>query len=513
MPSSSFAQTWMWANRLPGSEGTQQQRISTDADGNVIVSGGSYIAKYNSSGLQLWKKDPSNGFDAQAMNLCTDAAGNILVTGTYTTTTTFGTTTLSNSGYEDVFVAKYDAGGNVLWARNAGGVNFDIAYTVATDAVGNVIVGGSFASPGITFGSTTLTGTGTNMFLVKYSGTGDVIWARIVNNDGSIGTYTRAAAIAIDNFGNIIVGGEFSGYSVNIGSNTLTNTSYPFGDLFVAKYDDGGTAIWAERMGSDYYDAIWDIAVDGDGNSYVVGNFTGDSMQVNTEKLYNIASSEMEGYVTSYDGVGELRWARLVGGVGTEEVLAAETDNTGNLYVAFNYDSPTMLFGTTTFTNGGATGTSEAVVGKYSSSGTELWAIQIGKLKNDVITGMALDGLDNVYISGTYSDSIGFGTTTLTTPGVGFVDIFIAKMGAVPTTSQLYYHAPTINIYPNPANGILIIDADRPITEIAIINTCGQQMLRKQGTEHLMEVDVNALSPGAYSLIINNDEVRRFVKE
>lgn len=512
VPCLSHAQSWLWANRIAGSEGTQPQRLATDATGNVIVSGGAYIAKYSTAGVLLWKKDAANGFMAQALNICTDAAGNILVTGTYTTTTSFDTTTLTNAGYEDIFVAKYDAAGNVLWARGAGGVNFDIAYTVGTDAAGNVIVGGGFASPTLTFGSTNLTGTGTNLFLVKYNAVGDVVWARVVNNDGSIGTYTRASAIAVDGLGNILLGGEFSGYSISIGGNTLTNTSYPFGDLFVAKYDAAGVPLWAERLGSDYYDAIWDIAIDASGNSYIGGNFKGDSMTASSEKIYNTTTDYPDGYVASYDAAGAFRWLKKVGGPGTEEVLATETDNAGNLFVALSYNSPSLLFGSATLYNGGMAGTSEGVIGKYGTDGTEAWVTQVGRLKNDVITGLALDDMDNVYVSGTYSDSIGFGATTLTTPGVGFVDIFLSKLSVVPV-KVLPTYAAKITIYPNPTSGALIISADVTISDIVIINTCGQAVIRQQGQANEMHLNISSLSPGAYSLIINNGEVRRFVKQ
>ncbi len=80
-----------------------------------------------------------------------------------------------------MFVVKYDASGNVVWAKSAGGTSNDIGNGIAVDASGNSYVTGYFVSPTITFSTTTLTNasSGTSdMFVVKYDASGNVVWAR-----------------------------------------------------------------------------------------------------------------------------------------------------------------------------------------------------------------------------------------------------------------------------------------------------------------------------------------------
>ena len=114
-------------------------------------------------------------------SIAVDANGNSYVTGYfYSSTITFGLTTLTNSGvYSDIFVVKYDSSGNVVWAKNTGGTNEDKGYGIAVDAIGNSYVTGWFSSSTITFGSTTLTNSGSDdIFVVKYDSSGNVMRAK-----------------------------------------------------------------------------------------------------------------------------------------------------------------------------------------------------------------------------------------------------------------------------------------------------------------------------------------------
>ena len=70
---------------------------------------------------------------------------------------------------------KYDTSGNVLWAKSAGGYGYDLSYGVCTDASGNVIITGGFGSPTISFGTDMLTNTNNrvnsmDIFIAKLGG-------------------------------------------------------------------------------------------------------------------------------------------------------------------------------------------------------------------------------------------------------------------------------------------------------------------------------------------------------
>ena len=190
----------LWAKSAGGTDVDYGRSVTTDASGNVYVMGYFYsptitfgtttltnagttgysdmfIAKYDAAGNVLWAKSAVGIDSDRGYSVTTDASGNVYVTGSFDSPTiTFGTTTLTNAGttgYSDMFIAKYDAAGNVLWAKSEGSTSYDEGYSVATDASGNVYVMGYFYSPTITFGTTTLTNAGSvDMFIAKYDGTG-----------------------------------------------------------------------------------------------------------------------------------------------------------------------------------------------------------------------------------------------------------------------------------------------------------------------------------------------------
>jgi hypothetical protein len=96
----------------------------------------------------LWAKSAGGASYDYGQSIATDVNGNVYVTGYfYSPSLTFGTTTLTNMGLYDIFVVKYDANGNVLWAKSTGGTHLDEGYGISTDANGNVFVTGYFNSP------------------------------------------------------------------------------------------------------------------------------------------------------------------------------------------------------------------------------------------------------------------------------------------------------------------------------------------------------------------------------
>ena len=108
----------------------------------------------------LWAKSAVGTIWDEGNSVSTDASGNVYVTGYFQSATiTFGSITMtnSNSGWEEIFIVKYDSSGNALWAKSAGGSGNDYGQFVSIDANGNVFITGYFDSPQITFGSTILT--------------------------------------------------------------------------------------------------------------------------------------------------------------------------------------------------------------------------------------------------------------------------------------------------------------------------------------------------------------------
>ena len=142
-----------------------------------------FLAKYDASGNVQWAI--SVGGLSNGRSVSTDANGNVFVIGEFTSPTiTFGSTTLGNSSsFADIFLAKYDANGNAQWAKSpAGNGGFSEGTSVSSDAFGDVFVTGNFQTP-ITFGTIMLTGDSiSNLFIAKYDAAGNVICASVLAN-------------------------------------------------------------------------------------------------------------------------------------------------------------------------------------------------------------------------------------------------------------------------------------------------------------------------------------------
>jgi hypothetical protein len=100
-----------------------------------------------------WAKSAGGLADDFGNSITTDASGNVYVTGYFLSATiTFGSYTLTNANTSsaDFFIVKYDALGNVLWAKRAGGTLGDAGNSISTVTSGNVYVAGYFSSSTIT---------------------------------------------------------------------------------------------------------------------------------------------------------------------------------------------------------------------------------------------------------------------------------------------------------------------------------------------------------------------------
>ncbi len=207
----------------------------------------------------------------EGYSVSTDVSGNVFFAGDFSRSTiTFGTYTLTKAGPGSaVFIAKYDANGNVLWAKSAGGQSGDGAYSVSTDTSGNAFITGYFSSPTIVFGTYTLTNAGSSsLFLTKYDINGNVLWAKSAGGSG-IDFATGVSATAN---GSVFITGVLSSPTLAFGTTTLTNSSGNDA-IFIVKYDPSGNVLWAKSAGGISNDESYAVSTDTNNNVFITGGF------------------------------------------------------------------------------------------------------------------------------------------------------------------------------------------------------------------------------------------------
>jgi hypothetical protein len=207
-----------------------------------------FVAKFAPSGTGTWAKNFSNNSSDYGRAIALDSQGDVILAGSFAGSIDFGNGTGSKSsvGYEDVALAKLrGSDGVALWASRYGSTFNDIAYGVAVDGADNIAVTGSFQTT-VSFGGTSFTANGTDIFIAKYAGSnGAHTWSRQCT--GTYNDLKRGNAITTDSADNVIATGNFAG-AVDFGTGALTAAGGT--DTFVAKYTAAGVPDWSQRFGS-----------------------------------------------------------------------------------------------------------------------------------------------------------------------------------------------------------------------------------------------------------------------
>lgn len=337
-------------------------------------------------------------------NIDLDSAGNVFVVGSFTGTAAFGAFNLTSAGGRDIFIAKHDRTGNVLWARRAGGSGDDHGAGVAVDRAGNLRVTGSF-SGSAGFGGTSLNAGGSSDgFVASFDRDGNVLWAQPVGGSGT----ARGWRIACDAAGNATVVGSFSG-NATVGATALTSAGGE--DAFVAKFSAGGVPLWAKRFGGTGAEQGTGLALDPDANLFLTGSFQG---TVNFGGTSLSAGGGTQTFLVKCDRAGVVQWAKKAAGLDSAAgtTVIAEDDGTCNLTGTF---SATATFGTTTLANREA---GERFITKYDSAGAVLWAAR----SDDAGAQVGLRS-ENTAVTGAF----GSGSLDWSGGAGGGVDLFVAQ--------------------------------------------------------------------------------------
>ena len=360
----------------------------------------------------LWATQAGGSSDEKGYGITTDANGNNYVIGIFNGTATFGSYSITSAGDYDIFVAKMDANCNWLWATRAGGSEWDECSGITIDDAGNSYVTGWFQETS-TFGSYSLTSSGgSDIFVAKIDANGNWLW--ITQAGGT--SYDDGYEMIIDDTGIIYVTGSFYETAI-FGSYSLTSSGGS--DIFVAKMDANGNWLWVTQAGGTDGDRGIGITIDDTGNSYVTGCFKGTA----TFGSFTQTSSGVDDiFVAKMDATGNWLWATKAGGSSFDRGNGITIDNAGNIYVAgFFYETAT--FGSYSLTSSGE---KDIFVAKMDANGNWQWASKAGGIDGDEGKGITIDDAGSSYVTGGFSETVTFGSHSLTSSGSG--DIFIAKM-------------------------------------------------------------------------------------
>jgi hypothetical protein len=257
-----------------------------------------------------------------ALDAAFDPAGNLLVTGSFADTVTFGGDALMSAGMDDIFVAKLSPSGDVLWAKRFGDGDYQVGQAIAVDAAGNVLLTGSF-SGSIDFGGGPLTSAGLDdVFIAKLNAAaGGFVWAARFGDASE----QNGTSIASDAAGNAVITGRFKG-SVNFGGGSMSAGAMD--NIFVAKFTSGGQLMWSKGYGDASAQLGQGVAVDGAGNVVFAGYFSG-SANFGGGALTSAGVSDA--FVAKLDAAGDHQWSQRFGDAQGQFAQSVAVDAVGNV--------------------------------------------------------------------------------------------------------------------------------------------------------------------------------------
>jgi hypothetical protein len=296
----------------------------------LLTSNNLFLVKFDLDGNVAWARSENAGGGNLIKSVSSDAAGNAYLTGSFTGGATIGGIGILSAGGVDIFVAKYDPSGSVVWAKQFGSAGDDGAFAIATSSTGYFAITGYIGGK-ISFGAASLSAFGSSdLFVAKFSPDGNVVWA-FQSGDTVSGS---GAGIAMDLQGNVYVTGAFNGW--------VPDGCDGYGNIYIAKFNTEGSKVWAKcagPSGEDYGNAI---TADRNGNIYITGQYDED-MNLGTGPIPVSGIGDM--FIAEYNSSGTALWADHTGAkMATDFGNAVALDSAGELYVSGGF-TDTMRLG------------------------------------------------------------------------------------------------------------------------------------------------------------------------
>jgi Beta-propeller repeat len=389
------AQTPLWVRQIGSSGVDRAFGIVTDELGDVYICGMSsgrldpsrpspvggadvLVIKLSSLGTVKWIRQLGTIGRDYAYGIDVDQAGNIYVCGE-----TQGSWAAPSSPRFDAFVCKIDGSGNLLWVRQFGPAEDDVANDIAVDAFGNVYVVGNSE---LGFGG--VSNSSLDAFVAKFDTDGTMLWAKQIATDQE----DRGTGIEVDAAGNAYVGGS------TWGSRFAPNQGQA--DALLAKFDAVGNVKWIRQLGWQYSEEFVDVGLSERGFVYLGG--------ATSTLSSGYSGTPPNTFVAKYNGNGSLLWQKESNSQFQEHFRGLAVDRHDNVYAG----GFIRWWG------------EEVVLTKFNANGQVRWATRLNSTEDEVGAGVAVDRVGSVYFTGTTEGSLGG-------PINGNDDIFLAKYSDV----------------------------------------------------------------------------------
>lgn len=411
------------SNSAAGSGGASTASVASTATGtggatSSSSGGGGNVGPCPST---AWSHVFANPYStAFGQGVAVDAACNVYLLGNYYGTIDLGAGPLPNDIYGNLFLAKYDPAGQLLWSHTYGKAS--VLANFAIDPAGQLLISGGLTDD-VDFGNgCVLSPKVSDQFVVKLdANTGaSTFCSSFLAVDVTAGVFVTAASNAA---GDTILAG-WTGSEFSFGSGTIpkSNTSVSF----VIAFDPQGKFRWWVPLTATGDTRVTSVTVSADGVVHASGSFVG------TLDVGLASAGEHDMFITEINPEGQRGWTRGFGGAGDESPVIMARGRQGGFVIAGTTDGAIDL---------GAgllpgKGSDDVFVARLDAAGNALGGKLFGDEGSQGLDGMAVDDGGNILLTGHYHGTIDFGGVPLPASTPGDESVYFAKLG--PTGNHLW---------------------------------------------------------------------------
>lgn len=338
-----------------------------------------------------------------------DSSGNFYIGGGFQGNTTIDTANATSAGGFDIFLAKTNAKGKVLWRQFIGTPGFEILRSLKIGAGGDLFICCSFSGT-ITLGNFTISqgGSSADFFVACLSKEdGSYKWVK----KGNVSVLTDNLRMNLSENDDIYVGGRYSG---TLDPGTVPSVTSTNGDdIFIMRMTKSGTIRFLKSAGGPGTDQI-DYLVSKGALTYFSGTFNS-SISIGPDNL----SGSLDVVFGAIDSSGTFLWGRKAGG-STQDfsgpvVITKEND----IIFSCTFQSSNFVIGGANYSS---TGGLDIAYVKYSPSGSAIWTQKFGSTLSETQSAYTVSPEGKIFVSGQTSGSFALGGNNFT-PGLWFAEM------------------------------------------------------------------------------------------
>lgn len=336
-----------------------------------------------------------------------DSYGNMYLAGVFDKSFTYTISNIeykiSSKGRYDIFFAKLNVNGELVYMQTIGGADNDVLQDMDVDAAGNVYLCGNFLNA-IDLGSVDSVAYHSKedivFFVAKYDTKGICLFARTFGDFGD----DICKNIRIDAGGNIFISGFFTekiGFYSKV-DQLKSIYARGFNDVFLIKLNMDGNALWARNYRPNT--EVQSLSMDFDklGSVFLAGVYQG-NMYINTGVKPIVLTSNLfskDFYFSKYDSLGNLVFVKSVGNIGGEYVYQLCINQNSDIVIAGYFQQELDFDSSVNTTILKSQNVQDGFVAGYSNTGAFKYVQRFSIIGNNAKFSMITDQQSNIYLAG-----------------------------------------------------------------------------------------------------------------